>query len=59
MNTLIFASLEVASHILNFNAVIAAKTMECDYRPLTKQATEMISDYNRYLLDHMAGKPSI
>ena len=44
---------------LNYNKVIAAKTMECDYRPINKRVSSAINDFNQQLQNQMAGKPSM
>lgn len=38
---------------------IAAKTMECDYRPINKRVSSAINDFNQQLQNQMAGKPSM
>ncbi|XP_050401532.1 intraflagellar transport protein 74 homolog [Patella vulgata] len=35
---------------------IATRTMECDYRPLSKQFYSMMDEYNQILQDKLAGK---
>lgn len=38
---------------------IASKTMECDFRPLAKHVSSMISEYNKVIQDMLAGKGGI
>ncbi|XP_013407954.1 intraflagellar transport protein 74 homolog [Lingula anatina] len=38
---------------------IAAKTMECDYRPIMKTVSTLVADYNQLLMDHLSGKSSV
>ncbi|XP_060065256.1 intraflagellar transport protein 74 homolog [Ylistrum balloti] len=38
---------------------IAAKTMECDFRPVSRKVSTAIEDYNTLLQNQMAGKPSM
>lgn len=38
---------------------IAAKTMECDFRPVSRKVAIAIDEYNSLLQNQMAGKPSM
>lgn len=41
------------------NEFIATKTMECDYRTIVGQVSDMISQYNKLLQDQLINKPAM